>query len=86
MIKNVHISTNVQIHTGKLVLDFHPKMHTKEKIKIDDNVWIAFSTVISAGFHIGENSIIDANSVVNKNVEKNSFYAGNPAKFIRRIN
>jgi len=80
--KGVRISTNVQIHTGKLIIDSFPRIHTKAPITIGDNVWIASGVVISAGINIDKDSIIGANSVVVKDIEANSFYAGNPAKKI----
>jgi maltose O-acetyltransferase len=83
--KGVRISTNVQIHTGKLIIDSFPRIHTKAPIIIEDNVWIASGTVISAGVTIGKNSIVGANSVITKNVEADSFYAGNPAKKIQGL-
>ena len=83
--KGVRISTNVQIHTGKLIINSYPRVHTQEKIIIEDNVWIASGVVISAGVTIKKNSIIGANSVVTKNIEENSFYAGNPAKKIKEL-
>ena len=83
--KYVRISSNVQIHTGKLIMNVFPRRHTKAPIIIEDNVWIASGTVISAGVKIGKNSVIGANSVVIKDVESNCFYAGNPAKKIKEI-
>ena len=73
--KGVRISTNVQIHTGKLIMEANPRVY----VIIEDNVWIASGTIISAGVTIGKNSIIT------KDVEANSFYAGNPAKKIKVI-
>ena len=83
--KYVRISTNVQLHTGKLIIDVYPRVHIKAPIIIEDNVWIASGTVISAGVKIGKNSVIGANSVVIRDVEENSFYAGNPARKIKEI-
>jgi ADP-heptose:LPS heptosyltransferase len=36
--KGVRISTNVQIHTAKLIIDSYPRIHTKAPIIIEDNV------------------------------------------------
>lgn len=83
--RGVRISTNVQIHSGRLIIDSYPRIHTKAPIIIEDNVWIASGCVVSAGVRIGQNSVIGANSVVIKDVEQNSFYAGNPAKKIKVI-
>ena len=52
-------------------------------IVIGKNVWLGGAVIILAGVTIGDNSVIGAGSVVTKNVEADSFYAGNPAKKIR---
>lgn len=54
-----------------------------EKIIIEDDVWIGFGSVIISGVRIGRGSIIAAGSVVTKNVQPFSIYAGVPAKKIR---
>lgn len=53
------------------------------KIKIEDDVWIGLGSIILSGVTIGKGSIIAAGSVVTKDVESFSIYAGNPAKKIR---
>jgi len=58
----------------------------KEKIFIEKNVFIGAHVTILKGVHIGENSIIGACSVVSKRIPENEIWAGNPAKFIRKIN
>ena len=54
-----------------------------EKIIIEDDVWIGFGSVILSGVKIGQGSIIAAGSVVTKDVQPFSIYAGVPAKKIR---
>ena len=54
-----------------------------EKIIIADDVWIGYGAIIVSGVKIGEGSIIAAGSVVTKDVEPYSIYAGVPAKRIR---
>ncbi len=83
--QGVRLSTNVQIHSGKLIIDSYPRVHTSEPITIEDNVWIASGTIISSGVVIGKNTIVGANSVVTKNLEPNCFYAGNPVQKIRDL-
>ena len=83
--KNVRISSAVQIHSGRLIIGSTPRIHTSRDIFIEDEVWLASGVVISSGVNIGKKSIIGANSVVISCIDKNSFYAGNPAKKIRDI-
>ena len=52
---------------------------------IEDNVWISVQVVILDGVSIGQNSVIGACSLVNKNVPSDVFAAGNPLRIIRHI-
>ena len=52
-------------------------------IVIGNGVWIGYKALILPGVTIGDNSIIAAGSVVNKDVPKRTMVAGNPVKFIR---
>ena len=54
-----------------------------EIIVISDDVWIGYGSIILSGVKIGEGSIIAAGSVVTRNVEPYSIYAGVPAKKVR---
>jgi acetyltransferase-like isoleucine patch superfamily enzyme len=54
-----------------------------ERIEIEDDVWIGFGAVILGGVKIGQGSIIAAGSLVTKDVEPFSIYAGAPAKKMR---
>ena len=53
------------------------------KVEIKEGAWIGSGAVILPGVTIGKNSIIAANSVVNKNVKDYSVCAGNPAVIIK---
>jgi maltose O-acetyltransferase len=83
--KNVHISSNVQIHTGRLQIDKLERIHTSEPIIIKNNVWVASAVVILAGVTIGENTVIAAGSIVTNNIPPNSIAMGIPAKVIKSI-
>lgn len=54
-------------------------------VVIGDNVFIGAKCIILKGVTIGENSIVGAGSVVTKSIPANEIWAGNPAKFIRKI-
>ena len=54
-------------------------------VVIEDNVFVGAKCIILKGVTIGENSIVGAGSVVTKSVPPNQIWAGNPAKFIRKI-
>lgn len=51
-------------------------------IKIGNNVFIGSNTTILPNVNIGNNIIIAAGSVVNKDVKDNTIIGGNPAKVI----
>ena len=55
------------------------------EVVIENDVWIGMNCIILKGVKIGRGSIIAAGSVVTKNVDSNSVYAGNPAKKIKNL-
>lgn len=55
-------------------------------VHIKENVFIGANSTILRGVEIGERSIVGACSVVTKSIPPDEIWAGNPAKFIRKIN
>lgn len=58
---------------------------SKGAVVIENNVWVGEGVVIMPGITIGENSIIGANSVVTKDVPKNTVVGGVPAKILKQL-
>lgn len=81
-----HISAFTQIHTGALILDVLPREHRKGEILIGEDVWIAAQCIINPSVSIADRCVIGGNSTVTQNIsQSDTFYAGNPAKFIKNI-
>ncbi|MDD4777220.1 MAG: acyltransferase [Fermentimonas sp.] len=57
----------------------------KAPVIIGDNVFIGAHSTILKGVSIGNNSIIGACSVVTKSIPENEIWAGNPARFIKKV-
>jgi len=57
----------------------------KKDVVIKNNVFIGAHSTILKGVMIGENSIIGACSVVSKDIPENEVWAGNPARFIKKV-
>ena len=57
-----------------------------KKVVIGNNVWIGSGAHILSGVTIGDNSIIAAGALVNKDVPSNVIVGGMPAKVIKEIN
>lgn len=55
---------------------------TSKGIKIGDNVWIGSGCTITDGAEIGDNTIVVANSLVNRRYKNGVMLQGNPAKVI----
>lgn len=54
-------------------------------IYIGEGAFIGAGTYILKGVNIGKHSIIGAGSVVTKSIPENEIWAGNPARFVRKI-
>ncbi len=63
-------------------IEGHPA--SKGDIIIGNDVWIASRCIILSGVHIGNGSVIAANTVVAKDVEPYTIFGGNPARVIRK--
>jgi acetyltransferase-like isoleucine patch superfamily enzyme len=78
--EKVHLSSFVQIHTGKLTQTF-PRIHNKEAVTISDEVWVASSCIINSGVTLAKRVTVGAGSIVLKSVLKeNIFVCGSPAR------
>lgn len=96
--KSVEICDNVKIGSNSMITDtdFHPidpekriiddeaAVNTKP-VKIEKNVFIGARSIILKGVTIGENSVVGAGSVVTKSIPAGEIWAGNPAKFIKKV-
>ncbi len=54
-------------------------------IVIEDKVWIGINSTVLPGVRIGYGAIVGAGSVVTKDVPPMTIVAGNPAKFIKKV-
>lgn len=95
----ITIGNNVMIGGGTSIfdtdfhsLDYHKRLSPDDfkyvkfaSVDIGDNVFIGAHSIILKGVSIGANAIIGAGSVVSKSIPANEIWAGNPAKFIRKI-
>ena len=64
----------------KSIMDAH-----YSPILIERNVWIGANTTILKGVTIGENTVVGAMSLVNRNLPPNSVCVGNPAKKVKDL-
>jgi maltose O-acetyltransferase len=76
-----HVSINSLTHdTG---ISPYKNGIVQKAVNIGNNVWIGSHVVILPGITIGDNAIVGAGAVVNKNVPPNVTIAGVPAKIIK---
>jgi acetyltransferase-like isoleucine patch superfamily enzyme len=84
---DVGLSPDVDIITHGFwnsVLEGYPTKY--ESVVIDDGVIVGQRSMVLMGCYIAKNIVIGANSTVTKDLHlENSIYAGNPAKFIKKI-
>ena len=54
-------------------------------IRIGKNVWIGAGAVVLPGVTIGDDAVVAAGAVVNRDVSRRTLVAGVPARFVRRL-
>ena len=77
---NVQIGSHCSIYSVSTIDDTHGKVTLKKNCKIGSH-----STILP-GVCIGENSIIGAHSLVNKDIPDNVVAFGVPTKVVRKLN
>jgi acetyltransferase-like isoleucine patch superfamily enzyme len=84
---NVMMSPRVSLHSenhnyDQLNLPMREQGVTRKAIVIEDDCWLASSSVILSGVHIGQGAIVAAGAVVTKNVPSYAIVGGSPAQII----
>lgn len=85
---NVFIAPNCGFYTAGHPIDASTRnkgLEYAKKIKVGNDVWIGGNVVVLPGVTIGDNCVIGAGSVVNKDIPANSIAVGNPCKVIKTI-
>lgn len=81
---NVFIGANVTFTN-----DLYPRSKNEDwtlmKTIVRKGATIGAGSTILPGIEIGENAMVGAGSVVTKNIPSGEVWAGNPAKFLRKI-
>jgi acetyltransferase-like isoleucine patch superfamily enzyme len=83
---NVQIAPRVNITSENHPLDpNNRKSLDLKRVVIKRNAWIGAGATILPGVTVGENAVVAAGAVVNKDVPANTVVGGVPAKIIRTI-
>ncbi|MCR5027540.1 MAG: sugar O-acetyltransferase [Methanobrevibacter sp.] len=93
-VKEVYIGNDVMIGPNTTITTVgHPispkgrrqRLAVASEVKIGNDVWIGANVCVLPGVTIGDNVIIGAGAVVNKDIPDNSIAVGVPAKVIKKI-
>lgn len=85
---NVFIAPNCGFYTAGHPLDYKTRnegLEYTKPIEVGNNVWIGGNVIVLPGVKIGDNVVIGAGSVVNKDIPSNSVAVGNPCKVIKEL-
>ena len=66
-------------------LDVSNNKYIRGKVRVKKKAYLGMNTLVIKPVTIGENAVVGAGSVVTKDIPDNEVWAGNPAKFIKRI-
>ncbi len=98
--KEIVIGDNVKLGGGVCIYDtdfhslkfsvrrnFNEDVAAKKSVRviIGNDVFIGAHSTILKGVSIGDRSVVGSNSVVTKEIPSDEIWAGNPARFIRKL-
>ncbi len=87
--ENITIEDGVVITAGTVLLTHYIHEdggYSTGNVVIKRNSFIGINSVICKDITIGENCIVGAGSIITKDIPDNEMWAGNPARFIKKIN
>lgn len=85
---NVFVAPSCGFYTAGHPLDVKRRnagLEYARPITVGNNVWIGAQVSVLPGVSIGDNCVIGAGSVVNRDIPANSLAAGNPCRVIRAL-
>lgn len=85
---NVFIGPNCSFYTAGHPLDAESRnkgLEYAKTIKVGNNVWFGGNVTVLPGVRIGNNCVIGAGSVINKDIPDNSVAVGNPCRVIKTL-
>ena len=85
---NVFVAPGCGFYTAGHPFDIELRnkgMEYAKPITVGNNVWIGGNAVVLPGVTIGDNCVIGAGSVVNRDIPANTLAAGNPCRVIREL-
>jgi len=85
-LEGVEIEDKAKIGFSCTILSFSSIDQKGGKTVLKRNCSLGSHSVVMPGITIGENSIVGANSFVNKNIPADEIWVGSPAKFLKKIN
>ena len=83
---DVQIGPNVQLLTATHPVDAdrrRAKWEAAEPIIIEDNVWLGGGVIVLPGVTIGEDTVVGAGAVVNRDLPAGVVAVGSPARIVR---
>ena len=80
------VEDNVQIGSHCSIYSVSTIDNTEGKVTLRKNCRIGSHSTVLPNVEVGENSIIGAHSLVNKNIPSNVVAYGVPAKVVRKLN
>ncbi|WP_128548320.1 acyltransferase [Larkinella soli] len=98
--QSITIGNNVRIGGNTCICDsdFHSLRHTdriaipenedsvvSKPVVLEDNCFVGSHCTVMKGVRIGARSVVGSGSVVTKSIPPDEIWAGNPARFIRKI-
>lgn len=83
--EGVEIEDDVKIGFGVIILSYSSIGNKKGRVILKKNCCVGSNATIMPGITIGENSVVGANSFVDKQVPDGEMWLGIPAKFYKKI-